>query len=152
MDPLWRLLSWIDTELVRMLPPLGRVVLWGSLAALVSMELYRALSPQRRIRAVEEALQRSRLELEAQEGGTFGDGWAVVRDMLRLSLRRVLLVAPAALVAWLPLLAVVLWMSGAYEGERILAVGPAWAGGWEATFFFSLTAAAFAVKSMRRIA
>lgn len=135
-----------------MLPPLGRVALWGSLAALISMELYRALSPQRRIRAVENALHRSRLRLEAQEGETFGEGWAVVRDMLRLSLRRVLLVAPAALVAWLPPLAVVFWMSGAYEGERIFDVGPSWAGGWEATFFLSLTAAAFAVKSMRRIA
>jgi len=151
MDLPWRLLSWIDAELFGVLPSPARVVVWAALAALGSMELYRVLSPQERIRTVESDLRRRRTELDAHDG-SFEEGWSIARQILRLSLRRVLLVAPAAVIASLPLLTLVLWMSGMYQGERLLGVGPSWVGRWEATFFVTVSAFGFAHKAVRRIA
>jgi len=153
MDAPARVLSWIDTEVIDVLPPWVRVVLWGGLAALVSMELYRALSPQERIRAVESDMRGMRARLDAAQDGTFQEGWTVVRQMMRLSFRRIALVTPAAIIAWLPPLLLVIWMSGAYQGERILRLGgPSWVGGWELPFFISLSVVALAIKSLRGIA
>lgn len=151
MDLLWRLLSWIDGELLSFLAPPARLVVWAALAALGSMELYRLLSPQDRIRRVESDLRLTRAELDAHDG-SFGEGWSIARDMLRLSLRRVLMVVPATVMASLPLLLLVVWLSGMYRGEQLLTFGPSWVGRWEATFFVALAAFGFAVKSVRRIA
>jgi hypothetical protein len=151
MDLPWRLLSWIDAELVRVFPAPLRIVFWAALAALGSMELYRALSPQERIRSLQAELGRVQADLDAHDG-SFGEGWTMVRKVLRLSVRRIVLVAPATIIASLPLLLLVVWMSGAYQGERVLEVGPSWIGGWEATFFVAVSVFALAFKSVRRIA
>jgi hypothetical protein len=146
-----RPLSWADGELVRFLPPLARLVLWGALGAFVSMELYRRVSPQARIKAVEADVQEIRRRLDRHEG-SFGEGWSLVRDMLSLSARRIVLVGPAAVLASLPLLVIVIWMASAYQGARVLEIGPAWVGGWEVTFFAAVTVFAATLKVVRRIA
>jgi hypothetical protein len=135
---------------MRPLPAAARVVLWAAVAAIGSMELYRLLSPQARIKAVEAAIADVKGRLDRYEG-SFADGWSLVRGMLSLSMRRVVLVGPAAVFASLPILALVIWMAGAYGSARVLGVGPPWLGGWEATFFVALTAFAFGVKAVRRI-
>lgn len=151
MDALLRLFSSIDSTLMRVLPTPLRVVLWAAVAAFVSMEIYRMLSPQDRIRRLEERIARAHASLDAHEG-SFSEGWAVVRETLHLALKRVGLVAPAAIAATLPLFVVVLWMSTTYGNERLLGFGPSWAGRWELTFFVALSASAFAAKAVRGIA
>jgi hypothetical protein len=145
-----RFFSWID-RVMEPLPPAGRIVLWAAVAALASMELYRVLSPQARIRAVETDLRLTKQRLDAHDGD-FADGWSLVRGMLGLSARRIVLVGPAAVFASLPILLLIVWMASAYQGARVLGVGPGWIGGWEATFFVALSAFALAVKVVRRIA
>lgn len=151
MDAPLRFFSSIDSTLMGVLPAPLRIVLWAAVAAFVSMEIYRVLSPQDRIRRLEERIVRARASLDAHEGN-FSEGWAVVRETLHLALKRLGLVAPAAIAATLPLFAIVLWMSNTYENERVIGVGPSWADGWELIFFIAVSASAFAAKALRGIA
>jgi len=151
MDTPLSIFSWLDSQLARVLPLALRIVVWGAAAAFVSMEIYRALSPQKRIRETEAAMRAVRAQLDAHEG-SFEEGWELVRDSLRLAMRRLALVAPAAIAAALPLFLLAWSMSQAYAGARILDVGPAWAGGWELPFVLSMSAAGFATKALRGIA
>lgn len=122
-------LSWIDGQLMAFLPPVAKLLLWAAIAALGSMELYRVLSPQRRIRALEVALRDTQRSVGNHEG-SFADGWWLIRAMLGLAFRRVLLVLPATLIASLPLLVLIVWLDSAYgstfppPGESISVVVP----------------------------
>lgn len=143
-------LSVLDQGLARGAPDFLRLMLWATLAAVLSMELYRLLSPQARVRALKIELNDAQREAQAFDGD-FADGWPLITGMLRLALRRVWLVLPGTVLACLPLLVLVLWLSDAYAGRTLLPFAPAWLGGWEAVFLPSLLVAALLYKWARRI-
>ena len=93
------LLAWADRQMAEVLGPLLRVLLWGGLGAVLSMELYRILSPQKRIRALRGDLVALRRRLAAFDG-TLADGSPLIGRMLALSLRQLWLVAPDGTVVW----------------------------------------------------
>lgn len=95
------------------LPAAVRLMLWGMLGALVSMGLYRWLSPQERIGRGKAELAEARRRLDAHEG-EFADAAPLVRGMLRAAVVQVGRVAGPAIVASLPLLALLAWMSTRY--------------------------------------
>lgn len=107
------LFAWLDARLNGWLPPVAIICLWGILGALVSMELYRLLSPQARIRAIKARLARAQQRLSAYDGELDG-AWPLIRRMLGLALRRVGVVLPATLAASLPLLALIVWLDTSY--------------------------------------
>lgn len=107
------LFAWIDGQLLGFLPPIGRLIVWSAVAALGSMELYRVLSPQARIKAVEFQVRETQQRLGDHEG-SFEDAWLLIRRMLGLAFGRILLVLPATLAASVPLLALIVWLDGAY--------------------------------------
>lgn len=107
------LFSWIDGQLIGFLPATAKLILWGVLAALGSMELYRLLSPQGRIEELEAALKVTQQRLGEHEGN-FADAWLLIRGMLGLASRRVLLVLPATVAASLPILVLIVWLDAAY--------------------------------------
>lgn len=100
-------LTAIDGWLV-FLPPVARLVLWGGLGALLSMELYRLLSPQKRIAHIKQKLREVQVRLNDFDG-PFEEAWIYIRRLLSLAVGRVLLVFPATLIASLPLLFLLVW-------------------------------------------
>ncbi|MEZ5832816.1 MAG: hypothetical protein R3D05_16710 [Dongiaceae bacterium] len=99
------------------LPPLLRLILWAIAGAMVSLALYRWLSPQRRIAETKAAAQEARRRLSTHDGD-LESALPLMRKSMKLALRHVVLVFPAALVASLPVLALLVWLDGAY-GYRL---------------------------------
>lgn len=107
----------VDRALMTLLPPPARLVVWGVLGAVVSVLLYRALSPQLRIAAAKARLRALRRQLDAHDG-TFEQALPLLRAQIGASLRHVWLVLPATLLASLPVLTLLIWLAGTY-GHRL---------------------------------
>lgn len=107
------LFAWLDSWLSGALPPLAKICLWGALGAVVSMELYRWLSPQRRVARLKTDLRRAQDRLAAFDG-EFDGAWPLITRMLGLAVRRIAAVLPATLAASLPLLALIVWLDTSY--------------------------------------
>jgi hypothetical protein len=108
------LFAGLDGLLGHALPPTGRLILWGVVGAALSMALYRALSAQARVARVKAEAAEARRALNAYDGD-FEGAWPLMRRMLRLSLRQVGLVTGPAVVASLPALCLMVWLSTAYS-------------------------------------
>jgi hypothetical protein len=130
----------VDGLLASVVPPLVRLALWGVVAGLVSMLLYRLLSPQRRIALGKTELTQTRQALDACDGD-LKDAWPLMRRMLRVALAQVWRTAGPVLLASVPLLWLLAWLDSAYDGTR----------GWELSFFISLLTASTALKLLLRI-
>lgn len=115
------LFGWIDGRLSGVLPPIARIALGGVGGAVLSMALYRVLSPQGRIRRAKADLAATRRSFDAHDG-TLAEAWPTIAAMLRASLRQLALVAGPTLIASLPLLSLVVWLDTAYG----LAAPPSW--------------------------
>jgi hypothetical protein len=94
-------------------PPVVRLVLWGLIGAVVSMGAYWLLSPQRRIAEAKARALEARRELDAYDGELSG-AWPLMRRMLRAALRQLGLVTAPAVLASLPVIAMLAWLSTAY--------------------------------------
>jgi uncharacterized membrane protein (DUF106 family) len=106
-------LAWLDSQIAGMIPPLLRLVLWGLLSGLISMLLYRWLSDQDRIGRGKGELKAAQQALNAFDGD-LREAWPLMRRLMRISLGQVGRVGWPAVVASLPLLFVLCWMSGSY--------------------------------------
>ncbi|AZO31439.1 hypothetical protein [Mesorhizobium sp. M1B.F.Ca.ET.045.04.1.1] len=113
LDMLSPVLSALDNWLTPVLPSSARLVLWAALGAFLCMELYRVLSPQKRIAEIKLAYARTQQSVADFEG-EFQEAWPLLRRMLALALRRVALVFPATIAASLPLLLIVVWLDSRY--------------------------------------
>lgn len=109
-------LSWTDRLLARAAPEFARLLLWAVAAAVVSMVLYWALSPQRRLAllAAEERMLRDRLSNASVE---MADGLGSARRLLRLALLRLGLVLLPACIAALPVICIMVWLQAHYAYE-----------------------------------
>jgi hypothetical protein len=108
------LLDWLDAALSHVITAPGlRLALWGAAGAVVSMALYWALSPQARIARIKSEALAARQRLEAYDGA-FADAWPLIGRMLRLSLRQLAVVTWPAVLASLPVLCLIVWLSTAY--------------------------------------
>ena len=107
------LLSWLDGGLGQVAPPTLRLILWGLLGGAASMALYWLLSPQGKIAAGKADAAAARRALDAYEG-EFGDAWPLIRRVLGQALRQLRLVLWPALVASLPAICLIVWVSTAY--------------------------------------
>jgi hypothetical protein len=109
-------LSWADTALAALLPGPARLVLWGAIAAAMSMGLYRLLSPQRRLAAivtVERRLKRTMRD-DAIDPAI---GLALARRLLRLAALRLALSLLPALAAALPVVSLMVWLETRYARD-----------------------------------
>lgn len=103
----------VDRGLLASLPSLARLILWAVVGAAMSLALYRLLSPQRRIAEAKAAAQEARRRLNAHDGD-LESALPLMRHSMKMALRHVGLVFPAALIASLPVLALLVWLDGAY--------------------------------------
>lgn len=107
------LFAWLDSHLGSVLPPVAMLVLWGLLGAVVSMELYRLLSPQGRIADLKRRLREAQRQLSGFDG-EFDEAMPLIGRTLGLALRRIAVVLPATLAASLPVLALIIWVDSTY--------------------------------------
>ncbi len=128
------LLSWLDQALSAVLPAAGRLVLWGLVAAVFSMGLYAALSPQQRLRRVRDQAVQARRALDGYEG-SFAGARPLMAAMFAAAMKQLALVLAPALLASLPLLFMLAWLHGAFgyalpeQGVNLRTLPP----GYEAT-------------------
>lgn len=106
-------LDWVDSWGGLFLPSWARLLLWGGMAAAVSMGLYLSLSPQARIRRGKDELARARRALDAYEG-ELQQAWPLIRHLLRTAFRQVGRVGIPAVLASLPLLFMLSWLETAF--------------------------------------
>jgi len=132
------------------LPPVARLGVWALIASMVTMELYRLLSPQVRIAELKQRFAEKKQALDSFDG-EFEDAWPMMRSMLGAAFLRVAIVLPGTLVAALPLLLLLVWMYGAYQAESVLPFGPEWMRGWEFSFIAAMIAFSLLYKHVRRI-
>jgi hypothetical protein len=108
------LLDWLDAALSNVITAPGlRLALWGAAGAVLSMALYWALSPQERIARIKAEALAARQELDAYDGA-LGDAWPMIGRMLRLAFRQLAVVTWPAVLASLPVLCLIVWVSTAY--------------------------------------
>lgn len=107
------LFAFLDSGLAVVIPPFARLILWAIVAAILSMGLYWLLSPQRRIATAKADATAARRALDAHDG-EFADAWPLMRRMLEASVRQLGLVTLPAVLASLPVLFLLAWLSTAY--------------------------------------
>jgi len=118
------LLQWIDDRVSSVFPAPVSIAAWAVLAGIVCLELYRVTSPQKRIGRIKQEAKAAQQELSSYDGEMEG-AWPLMKSMLSLSLTRVGIVIPATLLAAYPVVALLVWMSGAYghvfpaRGQRV---------------------------------
>lgn len=95
------------------LPPAVRLLLWALAAAALSMWLYKLLSPQKKLAAAEAEALAARRELNDFDG-ELDDAWPMIARMFRAAGSRLWLALPPALVASLPIVALIVWLSNDY--------------------------------------
>jgi hypothetical protein len=104
--------DWADA-MMQGLPAPCRLVLWALIASALSMAIYRVASPQRRILWAQSEAQAARRALDRFDG-EFAEAWPLIRRVLRTAFHRVGLVLPTVLLAMLPILAMLVWLSTSY--------------------------------------
>src|SRR5918999_2835086 len=108
------LFDWLDAALSQVITAPGlRLALWGAAGAVLSMALYWALSPQQRIARIKTEAVAARQRLDAYDGA-LADAWPLIGRMLRLGPRQLGVVTWPAVLASLPVLCLIVWLSTAY--------------------------------------
>ena len=111
----------LDAPLRALVSPSGALVVWGILAALLSMGLYRVVSRQRAINAAKTAAGAARRQLQSYDGD-FEGLKRLLGQAIGASLRQLRLTLMPALIASLPLVSLLVWLDSAY-GYRFSAAG-----------------------------
>lgn len=114
------LLSWIDQAILGILSPVLRLVVWGLLGSAISMGLYKLISPQARIAQLRNAAVEARRRMAAYDGEFSGLG-EVAFTSLGLSFRHVGAVMMPAILASLPVICLLAWLSNSYGYQLPLA-------------------------------
>jgi hypothetical protein len=115
--PLFELL---DRYLGLALPDTLRLALWGILAGWMTMILYRKLSRQDRIQQLK-AEQKAQQKIIAAFDGELQELFPLIRHALSLGVRQLGLSLGPALLATIPVLFIVVWVSGAFGYQPPLA-------------------------------
>ncbi|WP_281783233.1 hypothetical protein [Sinimarinibacterium flocculans] len=108
-----RALGWVDLQMSAMLGPAMRLTLWSVVGGALTMLLYGALSPQRRIAAAKRELAVARDRLDRFDG-EMHEALPLMRRMLGSAFRQLGLVVVPALVALLPMILLASWLAQSY--------------------------------------
>lgn len=118
-------LAAVDRWLSGFLPASLRILLWSAVGAFLSMLVYRLISPQRRLAALRDETAALRAKLARFEG-EFSDMAPLLRRNLALSFRQLGLTFGPAVLAGLPVIFVLAFLSNAFDarlpqpGERVV--------------------------------
>ena len=107
------LFAWFDGLLSELMPSAVCLMVWGILGAAISMGLYWLISPQQAIKRTQAKSLEARRALDSYQGD-FAGAWPQMRKMLRHALTQVGIVTVPAVIASLPVLCLLVWLSTAY--------------------------------------
>lgn len=122
-DVLRPIFEHLDSLIAIVLPSWLRLILWATLAGGLSMGLYRKVSDQEMILRGKKELMQARERLNAFDG-LLRQALPLLRDMLLTALRQVLRVGLPAVVASLPIVFLLNWISSTYGYAYPEAGGP----------------------------
>jgi hypothetical protein len=105
--------AWLDDRAGSVVPPALRLVLWGVLAGMISLVLYRQLSAQERIRRGRLEIEQARRRLDAHDGD-WDEAKPLLRKLLHSAFAQVGRVGWPSVVAGLPLLSLLAWLGSSY--------------------------------------
>ncbi len=103
----------IDSVLALLLPVFVRLTVWGVLAGLLTMLLYRRFSNQTRIAELK-TQQKLQQKLMAEFEGEFNELMPLIGSTLALGFRQLRLALGPALLASIPILFLVIWVAGEF--------------------------------------
>lgn len=103
----------IDQAMSSFASPTFRLIIWGLIAAALSMGLYWLFSPQDKLTDVKIRALQARKDLNAHDG-EFEEAWPLMRSMLGLSFRQLGMTTLPAVLASVPVLALIVWLGTAY--------------------------------------
>jgi hypothetical protein len=106
-------LAKLDNALARIAPDALRILLWGILASLGSMLVYKWTSNQRRLAELKADAIDIRRAMNSFEG-EIDEMWPLLRRNLSVAWRRLGLGLLPALIASIPVLLILVWMSNAF--------------------------------------
>lgn len=107
------LLQWLDDRLTAFIPVPVAIAIWAVVGAVVCLEIYRIVSPQKRIGEIKQQAKAAQQKLSGYDG-EFEGAWPLMKNMLGLSFKRVGIVIPATLAAAYPILVLIVWLSNSY--------------------------------------
>lgn len=107
------LFSAIDSLFAVAMPPVLRLVIWGVFAGWLSMLLYRLFSDQQKIGELK-AQNKGQQKLIAEFDGKFVQLMPLIRHALALGFRQLGLALGPALLATIPVLFIIIWVSGEF--------------------------------------
>jgi hypothetical protein len=110
------LLGYFDALLAPLLSALSRLAVWAACGSIFSMGLYWLFSPQKKIIGLKSEVAAARTAILKYDGD-FSGLLPIVARSLRLSLHHLALVLVPALLASLPLVFLLVWMSNTYDRE-----------------------------------
>lgn len=110
------LLQWIDDRMTTFMPATVSVAVWAVIGAIVCLEIYRVVSPQKKIGQIRHDAKEAQRALSGFDG-EFEDAWPLMKRMLSLSLKRIGIVLPATLIGAYPVLVLIVWLGNSY-GHR----------------------------------
>ncbi len=120
-------LSRVDSALSAIVPSALRIVLWGLLASFGSMLVYKWTSNQERLAGLKAQALEIRNTMNSFEG-EMDELWPLLRRNLSVAWRRLGLGLLPALIASIPVLLILVWMSNAFDasfpsaGQKIAVV------------------------------
>lgn len=106
--------AWVDGLMSGWLPDTIRLVLWAVVAGVASMALYRVTSNQARLTAIKAEMATLRQEIAAFDG-PFSGMWKLVGRNLRLALRQLWVTFVPAVIASLPVIFLLVWVSNSFD-------------------------------------
>ena len=117
-------LSWINTHLLFWLPSALRIALWGLIASIGSMSIYKWMSNQERIAEIKREVLNTRRQLNEFDG-ELGKLWPLLGRNLSLAGRQLGLTFIPAITASVPVVFIIMGLSSNYDalqphlGEKI---------------------------------
>jgi predicted AlkP superfamily phosphohydrolase/phosphomutase len=113
-------LSWFDRLLAKFLPDLLRIALWSVLAGFLSMLVYKWTSNQKRLAN----LKKQAIEIQGRLKGFEGEMdelWPILRRNMSVAWQRLGLGLLPAVIASVPVVFILAWMSNAFDARFPLA-------------------------------
>jgi hypothetical protein len=110
------LVSWADGLMSGWLPDTVRLMVWVVVAAVVSMALYKLTSNQARLAAIKAESVAARKEI-AQFDGPFSEARGMLGRNLVLALRQLWVTLVPAVIASVPVIFLLVWVSNAFDAR-----------------------------------
>ena len=107
------LLTAVDDQVAAFIPVWPRLLIWGFIAALITMWLFRKLSRQEAIRALKDKVKSNQAKMAAF-AGEFGELLPLIGATLKLAFRQLGLSLGPALLSSIPVIFLLVWLSNQF--------------------------------------